>query len=175
KKVSSEANYDYLRFYIDNQLIDEWSGEVGWSEENYNVSVGEHTFTWTYFKDQGVVGGDDCAWIDYITFPVIMMNVSSQEQILPSITKLLGNYPNPFNPTTTISFSLIAKDAKIEIYNLKGQKVKTFSNLQITQSINQKIIWNGEDDNGKPVSSGIYFYKLRTAGFEDTKKMILMK
>jgi len=73
------------------------------------------------------------------------------------------------------------------IYNLKGQKVKSFdSNAELNAAPriqrhqddsdgNYSIIWNGIDDNGKSVSSGIYFYKLKTGNFEKTKKMILMK
>ena len=72
---------------------------------------------------------------------------------------MLSNYPNPFNPETTIKFT--AENAEIIIYNLKGQKVKTFTNHQINKSSNQQIIWNGTDDNNKAVSSGIYLYKLK--------------
>ena len=91
---------------------------------------------------------------------------------------MLANYPNPFNPETTISFSLTAKDAKnakLEIYNLKGQTIRTF---QIPQSEIQNpncVVWDGKDKNNQPVSSGIYLYKLKTDNFEKTKKMILMK
>ena len=99
--------------------------------------------------------------------------------IAPISCKLYHNYPNPFNPSTTISFSLTVEDVKnaeIEIYNIKGQKVKTFPNLQITQSSNQQIVWKGKDDNDKNVSSGIYFYKLivddKTIA---TKKCLLLK
>ncbi|MDO9578426.1 MAG: two-component regulator propeller domain-containing protein [Candidatus Cloacimonadales bacterium] len=92
---------------------------------------------------------------------------------------VLSNYPNPFNPSTTISFELTAKDAqgaKLEIYNLKGQKVKSFSNLQITQSINHQIIWDGTDQTGKSVSSGIYFCNLIVDGkMLKSKKMMLVK
>jgi hypothetical protein len=91
----------------------------------------------------------------------------------------LHNYPNPFNPSTTISFSLdseIAENVELVIYNLKGQKVKkfTFPNENLGTS-EQNVVWNGTDDNGKSVSSGIYFYKLRSGNFEQTKKMILTK
>jgi len=93
-------------------------------------------------------------------------------------TALHGNYPNPFNPSTIISFSLTAQDvknAKLEIYNLKGQKVKTFTDFQITQSSNQQITWKGDDENGNSVASGIYLYKLKYGSYTSTKKMILMK
>ncbi len=69
RKVSTESGYDYLQFYIDNQLQDEWAGEQDWEEFIYNVPEGTHTFKWVYEKDYSVSNGDDCAWIDYITFP----------------------------------------------------------------------------------------------------------
>jgi len=69
KKVSSEQNWDYFRFYIDGSLMDEWSGEVDWSEESYPVTAGVHTFTWEYVKDYIYSNGEDCAWLDYIIFP----------------------------------------------------------------------------------------------------------
>jgi len=69
RKVSSEPNYDYLRFYIDNVQQDEWAGEVGWGEVSYLVTAGLHTFKWAYEKDTYVSTGADCGWIDYVVFP----------------------------------------------------------------------------------------------------------
>ena len=69
RKVSSESNYDYLRFYIDGIQKDEWSGEVDWEEVSFPVTAGEHTFTWSYEKDYSVSSGDDCGWVDFIVFP----------------------------------------------------------------------------------------------------------
>ena len=90
---------------------------------------------------------------------------------------LYQNYPNPFNPSTTISFetTTLHKNTRIEIYNLKGQKVKSFPINQLTNSPVHQVIWNGTDENNKSVSSGIYFYKLKIDNFEQTKKMILLK
>jgi hypothetical protein len=68
-KVSSEVNYDYLRFYIDSNLQNQWSGEIGWTQASFGVSAGSHTFKWGYYKDQGYSSGSDCGWIDYIVFP----------------------------------------------------------------------------------------------------------
>ena len=70
-KVSSEANYDYLRFYLDGSERGSWDGEQGWAEFSYPVSAGSHTFTWSYTKDYSVSSGSDCGWIDYIIFPPI--------------------------------------------------------------------------------------------------------
>jgi len=69
KKVSTEADYDYLRFYIDGNMMGEWAGSSGWDEVSFNVTAGEHTFKWAYEKDQSVSSGSDCGWIDYIVFP----------------------------------------------------------------------------------------------------------
>ena len=94
---------------------------------------------------------------------------------LISISPQLTNYPNPFNPTTTISFSL-PNEQKIEltIYNIKGQKVKTLMDCY-TSPGEFELIWNGKDDNGKRVCSGVYFYKLRTQNNEIIRKMLLLK
>ena len=69
KKVSSEANYDFLNFYIDNELKGNWSGLEDWSEVSFPVLVGEHTFRWEYAKDNYQSYGEDCAWIDNIILP----------------------------------------------------------------------------------------------------------
>jgi hypothetical protein len=68
-KVSSESGYDWLRFYIDNTQVAEWSGNVDWNRVAYAVAQGEHTFKWEYSKDVSMDGGDDMAMIDYVVFP----------------------------------------------------------------------------------------------------------
>lgn len=94
---------------------------------------------------------------------------------VPVITALQGNYPNPFNPTTKINFSLKeAGKVNLEIYNLKGQKVKTLMNKNMDAD-NHSVIWSGEDNSGKKVSSGIYLYRMKSKGYSETKKMILIK
>lgn len=69
RKVSSESNYDYLRFFIDGIQMEQWSGNVSWGQVSYPVTAGDHTFKWQYSKDGSVINGEDCAWIDYIVFP----------------------------------------------------------------------------------------------------------
>ncbi|MFH1120448.1 MAG: M28 family peptidase [Bacteroidota bacterium] len=71
RKVSSESGYDYLRFYIDDVQQGQWSGTVDWSEVNFPVTAGLHTFRWSYSKDGSEVAGSDCAWVDYIIFPPV--------------------------------------------------------------------------------------------------------
>lgn len=95
---------------------------------------------------------------------------------LPAVSQLTGNYPNPFNPETTISFSVSQNSmfVNLEIYNLKGQKVKQIVNMQLPAG-DHAVLWNGTDETGKAVSSSIYFYKMKVGKFVSTKKMILLK
>ncbi|MDP8267570.1 MAG: T9SS type A sorting domain-containing protein [Candidatus Tenebribacter davisii] len=84
----------------------------------------------------------------------------------------------PFNPSTTIFFNVLpgTHETEISIFNIKGQKVKKFTFPNRSLGTNeQDVVWNGTDENGKTVSSSIYFYKLKSSSFEQTKKMILMK
>ena len=88
----------------------------------------------------------------------------------------MTNHPNPFNPTTTIEFS-IQNDSKIDllIYNIKGQTVKTLTQNSFTKG-NHSIVWNGDEESGNPVSSGIYYYKLNVNGkTEAVRKCLLLK
>jgi hypothetical protein len=69
RKVSSEEDADYLQFYIDNTLVDQWAGMFDWERFCYPVTAGVHTFKWVYMKNASEIKGLDCAWIDYIVFP----------------------------------------------------------------------------------------------------------
>lgn len=69
-KVSSESGWDYLRFYVDDAMIGEWSGEIDWSGYSYQIEQGQHTLKWRYEKDESVSEGDDLAWIDNVVIPV---------------------------------------------------------------------------------------------------------
>jgi len=68
-RVSSESGYDFLRFYIDGQKIDEWSGETGWQQAMFPITAGPHTLAWEYTKDGSGSSGSDTAWLDDIFFP----------------------------------------------------------------------------------------------------------
>lgn len=88
---------------------------------------------------------------------------------------LSNNYPNPFNPSTTIEFSIpVQTEVNIEIFDINGKKVIEL----INQSFNRgkyAITWNADDDRGNKVNSGIYFYRLSTNDFIQTKSMVLLK
>ncbi|MFO7895307.1 MAG: C25 family cysteine peptidase [Candidatus Cloacimonadales bacterium] len=277
KKVSSESNYDYLRFYINGSQQAEWSGDIAWSEEVFEVAAGENTFEWEYEKDGSVSNGSDCGWIDMITFPGggtlveqpiinlsttemdfgdvtpnetetetftisnlgnavltgdieinedfsldldsfeilpgenVQIEVSftpteaieysgtvlitsndennptleidldgtgmgvSADEMIPLVTELQGNYPNPFNPTTTIRYALSSvENVNLEIYNIKGQKVKTLVNSE-QEAGYHSVTWSGANNHNKQVASGIYFYKFQAGSTVSMRKMIMMK
>jgi tetratricopeptide (TPR) repeat protein len=103
-------------------------------------------------------------------------NGNKNQNEIPKIVVLNNNYPNPFNPETTISFS-IPEDSKVNlsIYNIRGQKVKTLIRTKLENGFHE-IIWNSKDNNGKLVATGVYFYKLKVDGKDiSVKKCLLLK
>ncbi len=101
---------------------------------------------------------------------------SINEETIPHPDVQLYNYPNPFNPTTTIVFNLPGTEgAQLDIYNIKGQKVKSFPINQLANSSVHQVIWDGKDSNDKRVSSGIYLYKLKAGDLQIVKEMMLIK
>jgi flagellar hook assembly protein FlgD len=101
--------------------------------------------------------------------------------MIPEAFALLQNYPNPFNPTTTLRYG-IPKDALVTltVYNVLGQKVTTLKS-EIQNVGFHNVQWNGRNDSGSPVSTGVYFYRLEakpvdgSETFSSLKKMLLMK
>lgn len=94
-------------------------------------------------------------------------------------TQLIGNYPNPFNPSTSVSFSVATpSEVSIDIYNVKGQLVKNlYDSFVPSNRVNQRIdvLWNGKDNNGQAVASGVYYTKMIAGKHTEFKKMLLMK
>ena len=110
-------------------------------------------------------------WLIPLSLEVIPCSNNADEREVFSAT----NYPNPFNPETTISYNLPSESyVTLEIYNLKGQLVKKL--LSETQSSGKhSIVWNGCDQNGREVASGFYFYRITTKNNQLTRKILLMK
>jgi hypothetical protein len=89
--------------------------------------------------------------------------------------QLAQNYPNPFNPTTTLAFSL-ANEAQVQlsIFEVNGALVRTLLDRQQGAGVH-RIKWDGRNDHGQPVASGVYFYRLVAGAFTETKKMTILK
>ncbi|MCE5251902.1 T9SS type A sorting domain-containing protein [bacterium] len=95
---------------------------------------------------------------------------------LPKAFELQQNFPNPFNPSTTITFTLpVASPVSLKIYNLLGQEVNTLINNAVFAPGNHAVIWNGKDSEGRQASSGIYIYQMRTQDYVKSRKMLVVK
>ncbi len=110
-----------------------------------------------------------------LSFYTLQLSEESELDKLAPTLHLLQNYPNPFNPSTTIAYELaIDGPVCLEIFNVRGQKVATLVNKRQISGL-QKLIWDGKDDHGLLVGSGIYHYRLRTENGSSTQKMLLLK
>jgi len=141
-----------------------------WTEYEYDLSA---------YANQQIRVAIKCESNDAFIFFVDDVKITGPDanpgEVTPLVTSLKGNYPNPFNPETTISYTV--KDnspVSIDIFNVKGQKVRRLVN-EVKNAGNHTVIWNGTDDNGRAVSSGVYYFKMNAGKFSSTKKMIMMK
>jgi len=147
-------------------------------EDTIYISEGDSV---AIILDAGFTGGPA---VNHLFFDIVDVEKIGEVDSSPDETlaiasdnfELFQNYPNPFNPTTTINYQ-IKKSGKVElnIYNIKGQKVKTLVNKQEAIGLYQ-IMWNGKDNANNSVSSGVYFYKLSINGkSEPSRKCLLLK
>jgi hypothetical protein len=89
---------------------------------------------------------------------------------------LSQNYPNPFNPSTKIKFSLPQTEkVKLEVYDVQGNLIKSLVDYDLYQPGNYEVTWNGDNNKGSSVASGIYFVKMQAGKYAHTKKMNLVK
>jgi len=96
-------------------------------------------------------------------------------ETLPVNFSLGQNYPNPFNPSTTISFSIPRTEMiELQIYNIRGQIVRTLVNEQMSPG-HHAVMWDGRDEQGHAVSSGVYLYRINAGDYSETRKMTLVK
>ena len=103
--------------------------------------------------------------------------VVEDEPVLPRATELAQNFPNPFNPTTTIRYEVVGSTAVVSlaIYDISGQRVRQLKRAQPLSAGQYEAVWDGRDDDGEPVANGVYLYQLRAGGFRDVRKMVLVK
>jgi FlgD Ig-like domain len=164
-----------------------FSGPAGGQDTWFEVDISDFVNLWMYANqpNYGMViiadptqrhskyNSKEAANADFHPYINLTLPVSADDPIENPIISL-SNYPNPFNPTTTINFELnteTSENTELVIYNSNGQRVREYS-ISNNQS---SIVWNGTDQSEQPVSSGIYFYKIISGNFEQSNKMILLK
>ena len=126
RKVSSEADYDFLLFAIDGVVTGAWSGEVPWGEVSFPIGTGPHTLTWTYQKDDLVSIGTDRAWVDDILLPAHEAVTSVQMPDLGTADIRLTATPNPTNGLLTLRMELPDEQiVSIRVLDQTGRLVHT--------------------------------------------------
>jgi hypothetical protein len=146
---------------------------------NYASSSAYHSYTYLQTPDKVtkpgwyyITTGSDTVGIYLIRayVGVIVSGIKQEVEVTPQNYSLLQNYPNPFNPSTRIEFTLPATGkVKISVYNQLGQLVKTITDRVYPAGSNE-ILFNGEN-----LPSGVYFYRIESGTFSETKKMVLLK
>jgi hypothetical protein len=133
-------------------------------------------FSFIYIRDNDADGISDRS--DFLYDTILFLNNFPDAPTPVGSSKsnsLSQNYPNPFNPQTTIAFAIKDRShVTLRVYNVAGQLVRTLANESFDSGPHQKV-WDGRNDAGQPVSSGVYFYKLVSNNFSQTKKMVLLK
>jgi len=173
--ISTSANLDLSTFQIitPGNYVE---APTQWTEYSYDLSAYDNQEIWI-----GIHCVSNDAFIFYVDDVSIYSNggyiVSNDDPTIPVVsTALHSNFPNPFNPETTIRFSVKeTTPVNITIYNAKGQLVRTLVNNEIRTPGNYSIIWDGKDKNGHPMSSGIYFCHMDAGTYHSNQKMVLMK
>ncbi len=157
-KVSSEEDYDFLKFYIDDVQMGEWTGETGWSIVTYPVTKGTSNFKWAYEKDDTYYSGADKAWIDDIFFPKNMQLVGiHNSKEMDDISKI---YPNPANDLISIETKILGPYS-IELNAVNGQLL--FS-TRIQEPIHQIDI--------SSFQKGIYFITIKSEDYTRIEKIV---
>jgi hypothetical protein len=175
---SSNAPADYVAWVLDGPFADPNSfvripDSLGTTNDSTLIGISVDglavgTYVDTIVVDvNGVSGSEICIATLYVTMDSVAANNSS--------TIDLANYPNPFNPTTLISYSLANAGAiELKLFNVLGQEVRTLVDGFMPAGQHQ-IEWNGTDETGRRVASGVYLYRLKTTDATITKKMLMLK
>jgi hypothetical protein len=160
RKVSSETNYDYLRFYIDGTQMERWSGEQSWANASYPVTEGNHLLKWTYTKDQSVSEGSDCGWLDNIVFPATTTIISVEENTPENDFTV---FPNPNNGSFYLNSNMLHQ-AEVDVYDISGRTLlhRTVQEPSGTMQIQL-------DDN----ANGLYFVRVRSNEQVVVKKVMI--
>jgi len=124
---------------------------------------------------QQTVGADISLRLPDGSYRLVARQVGEQSELIPDHYYLAANYPNPFNPSTSIAFGLPSPTrVRLSIYNILGQEVASLVD-DLLPAGRHELVWNGHDGQDRPVSSGVYFYRLQTDQFNQTRKMMLIK
>ena len=156
-RVSTETGYDFLVFYVDGERYGRWSGEMGWVLVSFMIPQGSHRLTWSYEKDGGAVGGQDCVWLDYIVLPPMEVVLDVEEDGPSTDSKTLTVYPNPSNGDFTIA---LCQASQVSVINAIGQQVLNLNEVSGMQHLHLN-------------AKGVYFVRISHANGVEVKKVVV--
>ncbi len=175
--IEARIALDSLAMDGDLQVVDGFNFPLRIDGTDLDPSDGDEERT--LIAQWGGMGGNTEDWLRPSSWGVLEVingpTAIDEAQSSPLTFKLYANYPNPFNPQTNVVFDLPQTDeVTIEIFNILGQKVRTLAQ-QTFKAGKHHLVWNGKDDRGNTLSSGVYFLKLHSSRYSATRKMVLMK
>ena len=162
-RVSSEAGYDYLRFYLDDIKMGEWSGEQDWTRISYPVTAGNKVFRWSYVKDGYVSSGADAAWLDYIIFPPVDTSVGIGEHLQTNAGMTV--FPNPANGSALLNTgNAFRGSATLTLTDLAGREVRQLTSIRPASDIRLDL---------SGLKAGVYLVRLQSEQVLQVKKLIV--
>jgi hypothetical protein len=166
RKVSSELNYDYLRFSIDNVEQEKWCGEQNWARASYALPKGHHLLKWDYTKDYSVSNGGDAAWVDFIILPAYSVPVGETQPDTETFS--LNIYPNPSDNIVFVDYAA-SKTACVHIclYDGSSKLVKTIANKELSPGKHMYTI------ELKGLAAGTYYCILTTNNEQVIRPLIV--
>jgi hypothetical protein len=168
-EMSYHGNGNTAGAVVSQTTMNSWSRNVGF------VLSG---FAYSYIRDDTVwpVMDRTVHLVRILRYLGQLVNDPTGAQTADYSYALSQNYPNPFNPTTTIHYSIAERgQVSLKIYDVSGQLVRTLVDEVQSPGAVESVRWNGLNNDGQAVSSGVYFYKLVTKDYAQTKKMVLLK
>jgi hypothetical protein len=177
--LDKTANGKYAAFYPVKLAVNRYAAiaSTTLNPSGFNVNAMWFGFSYQYVRDDVIQTPEDRFEIARDVFSW-MQNCTNEDITLaetPKFTKLAQNFPNPFNPSTTIKFELKEKGlVTLKVYSVAGQLVRTLVD-GMRDASSYTVAWDGRNNIGSEVASGIYFYKMETKGFSATKKLVLLR
>ena len=167
KRVSSEENYDFMQFFVNNNKLGQWSGEVPWSRSAYYITAGTHDLIWRYTKDYSLSNGEDAAFLDFIIFPPLDLP-TIKEELNTDIVQVVV-FPNPTNSYFNLLInSMVKTNSQVVLYDQLGQELFS-KTLFLSEGKNYITIPAGF------LNDGIYYMQIKTQKLNKTLKVIKVK
>jgi uncharacterized delta-60 repeat protein len=169
-------DYTTIKYYPngDTAWVRTYNGPGNDYDQAYDIAVDGSGSVYVIGYSVGDGTGEDFATIKYVQ-KTSDVEEETERSEKPYEFDLSQNYPNPFNPTTKIEFTLSKSGfVTLQIYDIVGKKVRTLVSENLSSGY-KSVIWDGKNEEGKEVASGIYFYQLKMGDFSEPKKMLLLK